>query len=136
LRALDSPQCGPYQTIGILGRGGNGIVYLAKHRDSGAVVALKIADKAVSGSERGLAREAAILSGLSRTHIVRLLDQGEFDGHAYLALEYVDGLPVDRCARDLDLRERVRCFRSLCGAIAHAHRMGVIHRDLSPRISW
>jgi len=130
---------GPYAVDRLIGRGGMGAVYLA-HRADGSYeqqVAIKLIDRAfASGIFRERFRmERQILAGLNHPLIARLLDGGLTDGgELYLAMEYVDGLPIHRfCeARHFSLRDRLPLFKSVCEAVQFAHQNFVVHRDLKP----
>ena len=122
-----------------IGAGGMAEVFLAE-RDSDGVrqrAALKLqANGLVSPSLRmRFTRERDILARLSDARIARYFDGGiASDGRPWLAMEYIDGMPIDRyCAEtQLPLRERLKLFREVCGAVAHAHRHLIVHRDIKP----
>jgi serine/threonine protein kinase len=79
--------------------------------------------------------EQEVLASLDHPNIARFLDLGTSDdGLPYLVLEYVEGEPIDiYCDRHkLDVRQRLRLFRSVCDAVQAAHDRGVIHRDIKP----
>lgn len=81
------------------------------------------------------ARECRILATLSDARIARYYDSGvAADGRPWLAMEIVDGVPLDRYVdtHRLDLRRRVALFIDLLGAVGHAHRHLIVHRDLKP----
>jgi serine/threonine-protein kinase len=129
---------GPYRMVRELGRGGMGEVWLAR-RDDGLYqgeVAVKTLHPYFAGGalrDRFL-REASLLGRLTHPNIARLLDAGVSDGVVYLVLEYVRGEPIDRwCdARKLDVDARLKLFRDLCSAVAHAHANLIVHRDIKP----
>jgi serine/threonine-protein kinase len=130
---------GPYRVVRELGRGGMGVVYLAERADGepGGRVALKLVKRGMDSDEihRRFLAERRILARLGHPHIARLLDGGVTEeGQPWFALEYVDGVPItahcDR--RALSVPERLRLFRDVCGAVAHAHAEHVVHRDLKP----
>jgi len=130
---------GPYRLIREIGAGGMGSVWLAERTD-GMVkrpIALKLphfASRRV-GLEERMAREREILATFTHPNIARLYDAGvTTEGRPYLALEYVDGTPIDvYCEKhSLDVPARLRLFLQVANALAHAHAKLVIHRDLKP----
>ena len=130
---------GSYTIDREIGHGGMGTVYLA-HRSDGQFeqcVALKVVSAHLSTqffADRFRA-ERQILAQLNHPNITRLLDGGVTpDGDPYLAMEYVDGEPLDRyCDRlALSVAERIQLFLQICSAVEYAHRNLVIHRDLKP----
>lgn len=132
-------RCGPYDLVREIGRGGMGVVYLARRADGqyDREVALKLVQAPGGDShlrDRFLA-ERQILARLSHPNIARLLDGGVTErGLPYFTMEYVDGVPLDRYAdeRRLDVRARLALFVRVADAVAALHRSLVIHRDLKP----
>jgi tetratricopeptide (TPR) repeat protein len=130
-------RCGAYVLVRRLGRGGMGTVFLGERTD-GEVrqqVAIKfMLNAAVSAVSRDrFLQERQILASLQHAGIARLLDAGHTEGgHPYLAMEYVDGTPIDTYAERLSLREKLTLFLMVCDAVSFAHRNLVIHRDLKP----
>lgn len=130
---------GPYRVVSPLGHGGMGSVWLAERADGvfDRKVALKLVHPALMGgraTER-FAREREILAGLMHPNIARLLDAGfADDGQPYLALEYVEGVPITSYCNQHRLRiaERLRLFSQVLAAVQYAHSRLVIHRDLKP----
>ncbi len=129
---------GPYRLLSELGRGGMGAVWLAERTDAQPRrrIALKLPHLGwAPGLAARLARERDILASLEHPNIARLYDAGvDRLGRPYLALEYVDGLPIDRYCRDhaLPLRARLDLVLQIAAAVAHAHTRLVVHRDLKP----
>jgi serine/threonine-protein kinase len=130
---------GPYRLARELGRGGMGAVWLAERSDGliNRPVALKLPHSALprAGLAERMAREREILATLTHPNIARLYDAGLTDaGQPYLALEYVEGQPIDVYCRqhELGLKQRLALFAQLAGAMAYAHGKLVVHRDLKP----
>jgi serine/threonine-protein kinase len=130
---------GPYRLLHEIGAGGMGAVWLAERADGilKRRVALKL--PRLNWDTPGLAgrmeRERDILAGLEHPNIARLYDAGvDVHGRPYLALEYVEGMPLDlhcnACA--LAVRDRIGLFLQVARAVAHAHARLVVHRDLKP----
>jgi len=132
-------QMGFYRIVRTLGEGGMGMVYLAE-RDDGHFrrqVALKVIKRGMDTHRviRRFRAERQILASLAHPNIGHLYDGGMTDdGVPYFAMEYVDGLPIDRyCERNgLGLRERLDLMRDVCAAVQHAHQNLIVHRDLKP----
>ncbi|MBL0162503.1 MAG: tetratricopeptide repeat protein [Xanthomonadales bacterium] len=129
---------GDYRIRRSLGEGGMGQVYLAEqtapvHRD----VALKLI-RAQIASPLALAWfevERQALAQMQHPAIAQIFDAGSTDdGHAYIAMEYVEGAAVtDYCKTHvLDRDARIALFIRMCQGVQHAHQKGVIHRDLKP----
>ena len=130
---------GPYRLERQIGVGGMGSVWLAQRVDGGLdrAVALKLPHVSwVPELNARLARERDILARLAHPNIARLYDAGtdEQGRRPYLALEYVEGVPIDEYVlqHSLSLREQLVLFKQVAGAVAYAHRHLVVHRDLKP----
>ncbi|MGA9333878.1 MAG: serine/threonine-protein kinase [Rudaea sp.] len=122
-----------------VGRGGMAEVWLGERTHDGVMqrAALKLMTAGLSDPElrRRFAREREILARLSDARIARYYDGGiSAEGRPWLAMEYVDGEPIDRwCARHaLGLRARVKLLSEVIAAVAHAHRTLIVHRDIKP----
>ena len=130
---------GPYRIIRELGRGGSGVVFLAERLDDEfhRPVALKVL-RYVAWDRRTqeiLTAERAVLSQLQHANIATLLDwSSASDDAPWLAMEYVDGEPIDAyChARALSVPQTLDVFEQVCEAVQYAHRHLVVHRDLKP----
>jgi serine/threonine protein kinase len=118
-----------YELVSILGRGGMGVVYLARDTALDREVALKIFDRAP-----GDANEARLIARLEHPGIVPVHDFGELpDGRLFYAMKLVRGDRLDRwMGAGRDLSERLGVFLRVCDAVAFAHAHGVVHRDLKP----
>ena len=120
-----------------LGRGGMAVVYLARDRKHGRLVALKMLHAeygAAIGRDR-LEREIMVTAQMQHPHILPLHDSGEHAGTLYYVMPFVDGETLrDRLTRDhsLSLADAVHLTREIADALEHAHRRGVLHRDIKP----
>jgi serine/threonine-protein kinase len=130
---------GPYRLIRELGAGGTATVWLAERADGSLrrQVALKL--PRIAWLDRGLAerlnRERDILASLEHPSIARLYDAGVDEaGRPYLALEYVEGIPLDRYVAEhgLSIARRLSLFILVARAVAFAHAHLIVHRDLKP----
>ena len=130
---------GPYRMDSVLGEGGMGMVWLASRADGlyQRQVALKLLRPGLADPNLRLrfSREREILARLGRPNIARLLDAGfGSEGQPYLALEYVEGIPLtDYCqAHGVAVEARLKLFLQVCDAVSHAHANLIVHRDLKP----
>ena len=120
-----------------IGSGGMGAVFRADRVDGGfeQTVAIKLMSATDATTRERFRAEMEILASLAHPNIAQLIDGGE-TGHGalYLAMEFVDGMPLDDyCDRHaLGTVERIRLLLRVADALAHAHRNLVIHRDIKP----
>jgi serine/threonine-protein kinase len=126
-----------YEVLGVVGRGGMGVVYRARHVALNRVVALKMLLPCGHAHPADLARfkaEGEALARLRHPHIVQVHDVGEHDGRPFFSLEYVDGGSLaDRLdGTPLPAREAARFIAVLARAVQAAHERGIVHRDLKP----
>ncbi len=117
--------------------GGQGVVYKARQRSTNRIVAIKILVDGPLASERQrwrFSREIKLGARFQHPHIVTVYESGEVNGREFLAMEYIDGLPIDDyvLVHGLNTHQTVRLFQKVCGAVSHAHQNGVMHRDLKP----
>jgi len=131
---------GPYRVIQEIGRGGMGAVYLAERDDDHfrkrvAVKLLPTWSATDVHRVRRFIEERQILAALEHADIARLLDGGvTADGLPWFAMEYVEGMPIDRYSdtHNFTIEQRLALFRRVCSAVAYAHRNLIVHRDLKP----
>lgn len=128
---------GPYEILGLRGKGGMGEVYRARDTRLGRTVAVKVLPSKLSQDPTFLKRferEARTISQLQHSNICTLYDAGSENGVEFLVMEYLEGETLeDRIARgSVSIDEVVRIGGEVAGAIDAAHRQGVVHRDLKP----
>lgn len=136
LESLASRLRGTYQFDRELGRGGMGVVYLARELGLDRPVALKVLPPhlaAVPTIRERFLREARTAAQLSHPNIVPIYRADEVDGFAYFAMAYIEGENLAERVRDrgpLPVPEVVRILREAAWALAYAHARGVVHRDI------
>jgi hypothetical protein len=126
-----------YEVLGVLGRGGMGVVYQARQTAVNRVVALKMLPAGNDAGPTAEARfqiEAEAVAALQHPGIVQVFEFGHADGGRFLTLEYVPGGTLaDRMTkRTFSPREAAELVATLADAVHAAHQKGVIHRDLKP----
>ncbi len=129
-------ELGTLQIVRLLGQGGMGEVYLARDRSLNRSVAVKVLhDGAIAPVRRARFEvEARAASALSHPNITHIYQLGQTpDGRGYLAMEYVEGEPLDqRLLRPVSVLEALDIAIQIASALDAAHGAGVIHRDLKP----
>ncbi|MEO6774759.1 MAG: serine/threonine-protein kinase [Kofleriaceae bacterium] len=137
MKILPSGTCfaGRYEILGLLGQGGMGVVYRARHIELDKEVALKILAELVGDREVRFEREARTTAKLDHPNCVRILDYGRAGTNPFIAMELVEGTTVGRMLGDqgpLPLARAVQLTRSILTGLAHAHERDVLHRDIKP----
>jgi serine/threonine-protein kinase len=132
------PTLGRYEILDKLGEGAMGVVYRARDKSLGRVVALKMLSAELSGEEELLQRfqrEVEAVGHLSHPNIVTVYDVGDAEGQLYMAMELLEGDDlrslIDRRV-PIPLADRVRIVQKICEGVAYAHSKGVVHRDVKP----
>ena len=133
---LDGPAGERYDVMERLGRGGMGVVYKARDRELGRLVALKVLPLAADGGARErLRREARAASAVDHPHLATVYDLGRTaDGAPFVAMAYVEGETLrDRLARGpLPAPEAAALAGQIASGLAEVHRHGIVHRDVKP----
>jgi serine/threonine-protein kinase len=127
---------GRYEVDRVLGSGGMGMVVRAKHVKLDEMVAIKFLLPGACSLERvtRFEREARAVAKIKGDHVAKVLDLGSLEsGAPYIVMEYLDGEDLDqrlrRCGR-LPVAEAIDFVTQVCEAMAEAHTLGIIHRDL------
>ncbi|MCP4645931.1 MAG: protein kinase [bacterium] len=138
IESVESSLGSRYQLQKELGRGGMGVVYLAKDTQLDRSVALKFLGTLVDDSEeyrQRFVREARAAARINHPNIVGIYDISASVGRAYIAMEYVDGASLYKHIRQkgkLAPREAVTIVGQSCAALKAIHDAGIVHRDIKP----
>jgi serine/threonine protein kinase len=134
---------GKYMLLRELGRGAMGVVFEARDSALDRRVALKLMlpsdnpdPKEAAVEEQLFTREAQLLGRLQKhPNIVSVYESGTIEGRPYIAMEYVNGVPLSEwtAKHRPSLRSLVRVLRDVAYAVHHAHQAGILHRDLKPK---
>lgn len=128
-----------YQVLGVIGTGGMSVVYKALDTKENRTVAVKVLqDKFQENEElvRRFRREATAASKMSHDNIVRMLDVGSDGGMQYLVMEYVEGRTLKQIITSegrLSAERAVKYALRILAALDHAHKRGIVHRDIKPQ---
>jgi WD40 repeat protein len=130
------PVVADHVILGVLGRGGMGVVYKAWQTKFKRLVALKMIGGSGSAGVSELVRfrvEAEAVARLQHPNIVQAFETGETDGRPFLVLEFVDGGSLAEQLRGpVPARQSAALLETLARATSYAHQRGIIHRDLKP----
>ena len=131
-------QIGDYKILDRVGAGGMGQVFLAEHTRMQRVVALKMLPIDRMQDARAIERfyeEIRAASRLLHPNIVTAFDAGDSEGVHYLAMEYIDGATLSQAVADqgpMSVASAASIIRQAATGLLHAHRSGIIHRDVKP----
>jgi predicted Ser/Thr protein kinase/tetratricopeptide (TPR) repeat protein len=128
---------GQFVILGELGKGGMGVVYKAWDERLRRTVALKLllAGDADPEAKARFQREAQAVARLRHPAIVAIHDVGEVQGKSYIAMDYIDGQPLDRRLAGenaLSFEDAIASVSKAARALQYAHEQGVVHRDMKP----
>jgi serine/threonine-protein kinase len=144
-RLREAQELGSYQLVELLGRGGMGEVWLAKHRLLARSAAIKLVRPEVLGNGdaaqgrlmlRRFEREAQATAALSSPHTIRVFDFGiTDDGTFYYVMELLSGRDLESLVKEfgpVPASRVVMLLRQACHSLADAHARGMVHRDIKP----
>jgi len=131
------PRIEGYEIREELGRGGMGVVYTAIQQSTKRKVALKVLLEgpfASASAKKRFEREVELAARLDHPNIVTILESGIASGRYYFAMQFVEGLSLDKYILQsrVDRARLLHIFVRICRAVSYAHQRGIIHRDLKP----
>jgi WD40 repeat protein/tRNA A-37 threonylcarbamoyl transferase component Bud32 len=132
------PNLPDHEIVGELGRGGMGVVYLARHRLSGRREVLKVMNREClrrPGSKERFLREIQSAALLDHPHVVKMYTALEVGDRMVLVMEYVAGVDLDRLVKGggpLPVATACDYARQCALGLEHAHERGLVHRDIKP----
>ena len=136
------PTLGRYEILGQLGRGAMGIVYKGRDPKLNRMTAIKTIrfsdefdESQVENIKEHFYREAEVVARLSHTNIVTIYDVGEDLDLSYLAMEYLEGVNLEKFTNKenlLPIKKCIAVIAQVCDALAYAHHHDIIHRDIKP----
>ncbi len=127
-----------YRLLGVIGRGGMGVVYKAEHARIGKLVAVKLLAGELArdrNTMRRFQREAEAVSRLNHANTVQVFDFGSSEGLSYLVMEYVEGHDLGTVLRTegpMPFGRAAWICAQVCASLQEAHEHGIVHRDLKP----
>ncbi len=131
-RALPAALVARYEDIRRIGEGSMGTVFRALDPRLGRLVALKLLKSDDPADTRRFIREARAQARIQHDNVCRVYEVSDADGEPYIAMELIQGEPLDRAQHRMALEQKVKVIREVAAALHEAHRLGLIHRDVKP----
>lgn len=121
-----------YEIIRLLGKGGMGSVFEARDKRIDRRVALKFIHTVDPYMTSRFLQEARAQARINHPNVCKVLEVGEVEGRAYIAMQLIDGRQLSEATEAMPLDEKIRLMKIVTDAVHAAHRMGIIHRDIKP----
>ncbi|MDC3954170.1 protein kinase domain-containing protein [Polyangium jinanense] len=121
-----------YEELRLIGEGAMGTVFRGWDPRLGRAVALKLLKSDDPDDTRRFLAEARAQARVQHDNVCRVYEVGEADGEPYIAMELIDGVPLDRAHPEMTLEQKVKVIREVAAALHEAHRLGLAHRDVKP----
>ena len=134
---FDEPNFAAYEMQKILGRGGSGVVFLAKDKTLERNIAIKVLPNSLADDDERILRfqqEAKAASAISHPNVAHIYGFGKADGRYYLTMEYVQGKTLRELLKKKEI-DKINALDIACQmtkALAAAHKAGIVHRDVKP----
>jgi serine/threonine-protein kinase len=131
-------EIGKYKIIELVGEGAMGVVYRAHDSVLDRNVAIKVMNDSIARQDdlrKRFLHEAQAAASLQHPNVVCIYDLGEADGHLYIAMEYIQGVDLERLielGEPLSLQARLDIIIDVLTGLSFAHKRGIIHRDIKP----
>lgn len=138
----DLGRLGRYRIVKQLGHGGMGVVYLGYDPTLRRKVAIKVLPRRLAhhpGARQRFLREARTAAAVQSDHVVRIIDVDEENGVPFIAMEYLQGISLDRYLANhppLTVLQMVRIGLEVARGLSAAHEHGLVHRDIKPANLW
>ncbi|HEX6627246.1 MAG TPA: protein kinase [Gemmatimonadaceae bacterium] len=132
------PDIGKYKIIELVGEGAMGVVYKAKDSVLDRPVAIKVMNDSIARQDdlrRRFLHEAQAAASLQHPNVVCIYDMGDAEGHLYIAMEFVDGIDLEKLlesGQTLSLQAKLDIAIDVLTGLSFAHKRGIIHRDIKP----
>src|SRR5438105_3587840 len=132
------PDIGKYHIVELVGEGAMGVVYKAEDSVLGRTVAIKVMNDSIARQEdlrKRFLHEAQAAASLQHPNVVCIYDLGEMDGHLFIAMEFVDGIDLEKLletGQPLSLQAKLDIAIDVLTGLSFAHKRGIIHRDIKP----
>jgi serine/threonine protein kinase len=129
---------GKYRIIELVGEGAMGVVYRAVDTVLERTVAIKVMNESIARQEdlrKRFLHEAQAAGSLQHPNVVCIYDLGEVDGHLFIAMEFVQGVDLERLielGEPLSLQARLDIIIDVLTGLSFAHKRGIVHRDIKP----
>src|SRR5881394_1634362 len=132
------PDIGKYRIIELVGEGAMGVVYKAVDSVLDRTVAIKVMNESIARQEdlrKRFLHEAQAAASLQHPNVVCIYDLGEVDGHLFIAMEFVQGVDLEKLielGEPLSLQARLDIVIDVLTGLTFAHKRGIVHRDIKP----
>ncbi len=129
---LKSRSWGRFEIVSLIGKGGVGNVYKAYDPNLKRHIALKILRNEDPEVVQRFLREARAQAQVEHSHVCKIYESGEHEGHPYIAMQYIDGQNLRDLRDKLSLEAKIKIIQEVALGLHAAHRQGLIHRDVKP----